>query len=318
MLRHGAIGGRGRSIQMSARSYFIGITVCVAAILVSPALAQQEKESAPVRRGERGGRARNGGLPATLERFAGELDLTADQRKQWDALVEKYRELAAKTPPETEAVGEDVRKLREASDAGDEAGAAKGRQRLRQRGTGQLLQKFLDEAEAFLSDDQKVRLGALVERARGEGRRSPAQRIAELRQRLNLRDEQEVAFDRAAEKLKEEALARFFDDIESFLSREQLKTLDEMRSEFGGRGGGPGQSSVRRVLAAARRSGLTDEQRDWLRGFEKRTTESLREAKTEEAQAELAAEVEREIRNQLTGEQLARFDAALERSRSRR
>lgn len=138
------------------------------------------------------------GTTAVFDRIAQRLQLTADQRVKWDEQVARFKRELAET-------GDGIRPGRagkpDAAKNGDDSAPAEPRARRRDRIPQERIRAFLDEAETYLDESQKDKLGQVVDNL---GRRrdgaGPLERLRGLRDRLNLDEKQLTEFD---EKLAE-------------------------------------------------------------------------------------------------------------------
>jgi hypothetical protein len=133
--------------------------------------------------------------------LANRLDLTEEQRLQYDALLEAYslRWREANGSGDMAALGEQFRAARE---AGDQEQIDQLRERMRQATgrRGEMIDGFLSEVETFLNEDQLARLGEMRERMNrqreGDRRRREMRRlISELPDALQLTEAQRAQFD---------------------------------------------------------------------------------------------------------------------------
>lgn len=151
-------------------------------------------------------RERARGLDELAERLKKELNLDADQSKKLDDIVAKTTESAGQTRSKGEDIRPLVDEMREAIKSGDKARAAELRDQIKSmRGPGSRMDDFYTKVEGILRDDQKEALAKTRERATPRmvrPDRPPVDRIRELRERLELTDEQQPKFDQLAQELQ--------------------------------------------------------------------------------------------------------------------
>ncbi|MFQ5805801.1 MAG: hypothetical protein ACE5I3_05055 [Phycisphaerae bacterium] len=111
------------------------------------------------------------------------------------------------------------------------------------------------------------------------------------------------------------AIAEFLSEVESFLEPEQLRTLNRFRQRMRARGS---QTDLRACFRFVSQLDLDEQQRLTLRELRRRAHRSEREARDNaEELARLTADVQNELRDMLTDEQVAEFDRWLESQKSK-
>lgn len=112
----------------------------------------------------------------------------------------------------------------------------------------------------------------------------------------------------------QEAAERFLDQVEQILEPEQVRTLQRFRQRVRG---GDARSRLQAMFRAVQRLDLDADQRKQLGQLERETHRAAREARRDpETMAQLVTEVQQELRDMLTDEQVAKFDKWLEREQS--
>jgi hypothetical protein len=213
-----------------------------------------------------------------------QLELDGTQQAEYEQIVAVYREkMAAQRQGQAEA-SELVRKMREARQAGDDEQVRQIREQMRKRraaGGAEVMQSFFDDVEKILRDDQKEKLGTLRARPslaspRGEpGPRpfvAPERQIAQLRERLQLSDEQAAKFDALAGNLKQElggegrgSIADLMQQLREAHVAGDREEVQRIRQSLGARRGEVEKSLS--AFAAQVEPTLSDEQKDCLVEF---------------------------------------------------
>ncbi len=142
-----------------------------------------------------GTQAPGGGMRQLLQRLPEELNLTPEQRTQYDALVAEQRAAGAERMREMQALREQMRQARE---QGDTAKAAELEQQIRGQAPGG---EFMQKLEQLLTPEQKTKLAELRKTmggpaARGGTQVTDVRAVVEAAKQLKLNDAQR-------EKLKE-------------------------------------------------------------------------------------------------------------------
>jgi hypothetical protein len=219
-----------------------------------PALARfRERWNADRRRGAAGANR----LERAVRRLEDELNLTDEQRPQFDALVEQYRERFAAQAKTRAAQDEERAKLlaelRAARDGGDVEKVRDLEQQLAERRDDDLalLNEFLHELEGVLGEDQRVVLERYRDRNAVPGgdvndvrtvlraarrlRLEPEQRekLREI-ERATIQSVRELSGDRAG---REALTARTREAILAFLTDEQKVEFEKHLSRDARRGG---------------------------------------------------------------------------------
>lgn len=172
-----------------------------ALVLVVPLGAQtQEPTTRP-----QGGPGRAGlGNPAStrfdavVNRLEERLELTAEQKAQYDKMVAKYQVRADQQAGNREQQRALTQQYREARQAGDEAKAAELRKQMQEFRTGhtQLFEDFFAELEPILAPAQVEKLDAFRERLQqmgpAGGSATELQAVLRAARRLDLKDEQKA------------------------------------------------------------------------------------------------------------------------------
>lgn len=185
------------------------LIIALAALgLALPALAQpdpqRDRPARPGRQPAEGLRGQwdgpRGRMPLSMliRRLPEELQLTDEQREQYDEIAERYRALTERGGPEE--LRELAQEYRAARERGDTARADELREQMRtaaQERT-QLATKFLDEVEPILDEQQRRTLERFRDRVRRpEAAPLEMQRLLEvLPDELELNPEQRAAFDK--------------------------------------------------------------------------------------------------------------------------
>jgi Spy/CpxP family protein refolding chaperone len=181
---------------------FVGILTVLVAL---PALAQQGPGGRGARRGERDTRGPHGmgrgerGPMQMLERLPEQLDLSMQQRQQFDDIMRDFRVRWADQTPDRDALRELNREYRQARDAGDTQRAEELRKQMREmaRNRGGMVSEFLDAVDGILNEQQRERLNEMRERLERRGPRGQGLRelMRELPDALNLTEEQRAFLD---------------------------------------------------------------------------------------------------------------------------
>lgn len=238
------------------------LAVSVALLLAAPLSAQEANPEEKPRRAKRvasTGEGAKGAVPLeqTRERARGidemaarlkkELSLDAAQTTQFDALVAKMRDNMGQQRGKSDEIKPLVEQMREAVKAGDSARANELREQIKaQRGPSNPMEDFYTEVEGILRDDQKAALAKVRERSQPKltrPERSPIERIAEMRERLELTPEQAPQFDRLAQelqsKLKNRAAATpdgaqmdVIADLKAAIDAGDTKRIEELKEEL--------------------------------------------------------------------------------------
>lgn len=136
-----------------------------------------------------------------VDRMRTQLGLDEQQQVAFDDIVAAYRERLTSQAGDADN-REIMQKLREARQNGDEETARQLREQLRASGGGrEQIQRFFDDVEKILRDDQKEALSEMRDRlARAGGRMGgmmdPVGRLAGLREQLSLTPRQAATWDR--------------------------------------------------------------------------------------------------------------------------
>jgi Spy/CpxP family protein refolding chaperone len=141
------------------------------------------------------GEARGMGFGPTTQRLAERLELTPEQKAQYDKIVAKYEPRAQEQAGEREQMRTLTQQYREARQSGDEAKAEQLRMQMQELRSGQvqIFQQFFDEVAPILNADQKEKLDRFRERFQPGGRQGRAgelQTVVRAARRLDLNDQQ--------------------------------------------------------------------------------------------------------------------------------
>ena len=141
--------------------------------------------------------ARAAGRIPTLEQLAERLSLTEQQKAKVRPIVERYTA--------------EVRRLRQQTPAGPE----------RERKIEALMQEFREKVQAILTPEQRRRFGQMM--ARGAGLLGPLGNVDALAARLRLTEEQRTKLSAVVERARDEAAKLREQARASGLTREQLR-----------------------------------------------------------------------------------------------
>jgi Spy/CpxP family protein refolding chaperone len=328
----------------------------VALLLTVPAWAQRgEGDEQPARQGGRPGRGGPGmgmGSPEDMARQLGEtLNLTAEQKPKYDAIVEKFKPKWQEQANERAKMMDLVREMRDALQKGDEAKAEEIRKEIEdlREGSRALLTQFLDEVQPILTPEQVQKLDEFrerVERFRGGGgglepllarvpdelKLTDAQRPkfnelaakvrANLRELRTLRDEMRKAREgdnsaRATELQKQIQEKRNTESVDAFLAQLEPILSDEQKAKLPDLwvrlGGGMGPNDARFVLRVAQRLELKPEQKTKLNQLAHDAMVASRAELTPEKHAEIAKSTKDKIVALLDPNQAKEFERLLER-----
>jgi Spy/CpxP family protein refolding chaperone len=185
-----------RCQEKAMRTPFL-IAVAAFVLVVSRGAQAQEPTTRPQRPvgRPRGLEARGMGFQPTAQRLAERLELTPEQKPQYDKIVAKYQAQSEEQAGQRDQLRELATQYREARQSGDEAKAEQLRQQMQdlRAGRTQLLQDFFNEVAPILNPDQTEKLNRFRERFQLGGREGwPGELQAILRtaRRLELSDEQ--------------------------------------------------------------------------------------------------------------------------------
>ncbi len=174
------------------------LTGLTALALVVPLFGQdQAPTTQPGRHQMRGEppESRRFGLGAMAQRLAERLELTDQQKAQYDTILAKYQAQAGEQADQREQQRTLAQQYREARQSGDETRAEELRnqmQGLRDAHT-KLFRDFMAEVEPILDTQQAEKLNNFRERfreGRPQGRGAEVQTILRVAKRLDLNDEQ--------------------------------------------------------------------------------------------------------------------------------
>jgi hypothetical protein len=295
-----------------------------------------------------------------LDRIRKRLQLTEDQREEFDRIAAEFMEQRTSDSGRHQEL---VKEMRAARKANDQQRVKELQAELQDMRGGQSMAEFFDRIEPILNDEQLETLAEL--RARNTSRRGragrPLAQLASLRDKLELSDEQAEQYDALYAELKEEirggrgdsadvnelirqmteaaeagdeeriaelkeqlpggrdtseqAIAEFFEEVESFLEPEQRATLRQFQRDMKS---GRSRGDLRSYFAYASRLDLDRGQRDKLREIQRESRKAEREARRDPAaHNELLTQVEEQIRDILTDEQVAKFDRWIEDQKQR-
>jgi len=209
------------------RMWIAGLAIFCLAL---PALAQEAPpRDGPERAGPREGRGRRGMSPQRMmRRLARDLELDDAQRQQFDEIVARHREEWARNRPPREEVREMMRAHREAVESGDTEQVEQIRAQMREmrgQGPGPMLDEFINEVEAILTEDQLPKLNEFREQMESRRRGAESFRLMhELPERLNLTPEQRTQW----EELMAEQREQF--GQQRGWRREMRPLMEEMRA----------------------------------------------------------------------------------------
>ncbi len=153
------------------------------------------------------------GLPISIddvaERLATQLNLTAEQRQKYDALVTKYRSQEGEAPERSEKMRELAVQFREARRSGDTQRSEEFARQMRELGAGrgQVFRQFMQELEPILQPEQVEQLHQFRDRMRRDMAGPPGMAgMFELMQRLpdelQLTEEQRAQVQQIAEEFR--------------------------------------------------------------------------------------------------------------------
>lgn len=312
-------------------------------LLALPAAAQTDPSDQSQRQ-QRGARQRReagqpppgGRFEMMTQRLAESLDLDETQQAQYDEIVARYRGQAEEQRNRGEQMRELMEQAREAREAGDTAKAQELGEQVRamRRADGESRTKMLDDVQKILRPDQVERLSEFREQLQRMQNRGgdPVERMARLKESLNLNEQQATKFDELAAQMRTTfqqaretggdmreamrgAMETFDRELRTVLTPEQQKTLGEFREQMGRRGPQqqqPRDGDPRMIVRAARNLDLTAEQRDRMKAIEDDIRRAQREGgRDPEAQAVLAAQAKKDILALLTSEQAQEFEREL-------
>ncbi len=136
-----------------------------------------------------------GSLGPTAQRLAERLELTPEQKTQYDKLVAKYEARAQEKAGQRDQLRDLTTQYREARKNGDEAKAEQLRTQMQELRAGhtQLFQDFFNEVAPLLNPDQTEKLNRFRERFQPggrEGRPGEVQALFRAARQLDLSDEQ--------------------------------------------------------------------------------------------------------------------------------
>jgi hypothetical protein len=191
------------------------------------------------RQGQRGGEPRGPRFGALFQRMPDELGLDDEQRAQFEDIAAEYRERMGEARQRGGEMREVFREMQAAREAGDEERVEELRAQLRERrgGMGQFVEKFFEDVEGILREDQLERLSQIRSRVTQgmQGGRNPMERLRELRDRLELDEQQEEQFDKLLEDLREQGGQRRqrMEELRPLMRelREAMEAGDEERAE---------------------------------------------------------------------------------------
>lgn len=219
------------------------------------------------RRGDRGGFRERGGpgegfggprrgpgrqgmdLDRMADRLANTLELDENQRGQFDAIVDEYREAFDQMRAQREEHRELAMAYREARRSGDDERAEELRAQMAEFGGGrrELMESFVAEIEPILDETQIERFREIQSRMRERGERSRQRHemrrmIEELPDQLGMTEEQRAEYNAMLESHREERRAH----------REQMRPLIEEMREARRNGDAERVEEIRAELEANR------------------------------------------------------------------
>jgi Spy/CpxP family protein refolding chaperone len=153
-----------------------------------------------------GGPGRGPNFDRIVQDLSQRLELTDEQKPQFDGIVEKHR-AAIEAATNSPQMREIMQQMRDARQAGDEQKMQELRQQmqaLREEGT-KALNAFFDDVEPILTPEQKQTLTQArdrITRGPGGGGMNPDRLLQTLPEQLNLTADQRPQFDKLAEELR--------------------------------------------------------------------------------------------------------------------
>jgi Spy/CpxP family protein refolding chaperone len=306
----------------------------IAAWLVIPAVAQSEAEKPSQKhprlqarpQGERGG-----GLEAYIDRIRDQLELDEDQLVQFDRIRQQF----AGRPGERgtfrkflDEVGKILRddqreKLAEIKERIDRKRGPHARLLGLDNPLGQLKrlrrELQLTEEQGAQFDDLYAKLTEELKQGR-RGSLENQELVEQLIEAVEAGDEARI------EELKgtlsdpraqaREAVGRFLEKLEPLLEPEQKRILRRFRQQMRP---GRGRFDLEAMFRAVQRLDLDEEQRERLREIQHDAQAATRDARRDpEAMAKVTAEIEQQLRDMLTNDQVVEFDRWLEARHSKK